>query len=93
MQSVSLQQHERRTRPAAHPCTWRGGTASVAGLSPSFAAATLAHIPPPLPVVPCRSRPPAHAVAVGGRPTKIGIPGAELCITSDEALELPDAPK
>jgi len=32
-------------------------------------------------------------VAVGGRPTKIGIPGAELCITSDEALELPDAPK
>ncbi|KXZ48583.1 hypothetical protein GPECTOR_26g486 [Gonium pectorale] len=32
-------------------------------------------------------------IAVGGRPTKLPIPGAELCITSDEALELPDCPK
>ena len=32
-------------------------------------------------------------VAVGGRPTKLPIPGAELCITSDEALELPRCPK
>ena len=32
-------------------------------------------------------------IAVGGRPSKLPIPGAELCITSDEALELPEAPK
>nr|UBZ25208.1 glutathione reductase [Chlamydomonas sp. UWO 241] len=32
-------------------------------------------------------------IAVGGRPTKLNIPGADLCITSDEALELADAPK
>ena len=32
-------------------------------------------------------------VAVGGRPSKLQIPGAEFCITSDEALELPEAPK
>lgn len=32
-------------------------------------------------------------IAVGGTPSKLNIPGAELCITSDEALELPDCPK
>ncbi len=32
-------------------------------------------------------------LAVGGRPSKINIPGADLCITSDEALELAAAPK
>ncbi|WIA30313.1 hypothetical protein OEZ86_000401 [Tetradesmus obliquus] len=32
-------------------------------------------------------------IAVGGKPTKLPIPGAELCITSDEALELPAQPK
>jgi len=32
-------------------------------------------------------------IAVGGRPTKLNIPGEEFCITSDEALELPAAPK
>ncbi|MEW5316598.1 MAG: hypothetical protein WDW38_007962 [Sanguina aurantia] len=32
-------------------------------------------------------------IAVGGRPTKLNIPGAELCITSDEILELPTQPK
>ncbi len=30
---------------------------------------------------------------MGGTPSKLNIPGAELCITSDEALELPDCPK
>jgi len=32
-------------------------------------------------------------LAVGGKAQKLDIPGAELCITSDEALELPTAPK
>lgn len=32
-------------------------------------------------------------IAVGGRPRKLPIPGSELCITSDEALELQQAPK
>lgn len=32
-------------------------------------------------------------VAVGGRPTKLNLPGAEHCITSDEVLELQEAPK
>ncbi len=32
-------------------------------------------------------------IAVGGTPQKLNIPGADLCITSDEALELPAAPK
>ncbi|KAG2495814.1 hypothetical protein HYH03_006055 [Edaphochlamys debaryana] len=32
-------------------------------------------------------------IAVGGKPTRLNIPGAELCITSDEALELPACPK
>ncbi|KAG2453963.1 hypothetical protein HYH02_001010 [Chlamydomonas schloesseri] len=32
-------------------------------------------------------------IAVGGKPHKLDIPGAELCITSDEALELPECPK
>ena len=32
-------------------------------------------------------------IAVGGKPTRLPIPGAELCITSDEALELSDQPK
>lgn len=32
-------------------------------------------------------------VAVGGKATKLDIPGADLCITSDEALELPALPK
>jgi glutathione reductase (NADPH) len=32
-------------------------------------------------------------IAVGGKPTKLPIPGAEHCITSDEALELPAQPK
>eukprot|EP00879_Flechtneria_rotunda_P010804 GHRR01011290.1.p2 GENE.GHRR01011290.1~~GHRR01011290.1.p2 ORF type:complete len:486 (+),score=152.98 GHRR01011290.1:177-1634(+) len=31
-------------------------------------------------------------VAVGGKATKLSIPGADLCITSDEALELPSRP-
>jgi pyruvate/2-oxoglutarate dehydrogenase complex dihydrolipoamide dehydrogenase (E3) component len=31
-------------------------------------------------------------IAVGGRPTRLPVPGAELCITSDEALELPERP-
>lgn len=31
-------------------------------------------------------------VAVGGKPSRLPIPGAELCITSDEALELPQRP-
>ena len=30
---------------------------------------------------------------VGGKPHKLDIPGAELCITSDEALELPACPQ
>lgn len=32
-------------------------------------------------------------IAVGGRPSKLDIPGAEFCITSDEILELPTQPK
>jgi hypothetical protein len=32
-------------------------------------------------------------IAVGGQPHKLPIPGAELTITSDEALELPERPK
>ncbi|GLI70632.1 hypothetical protein VaNZ11_015567 [Volvox africanus] len=32
-------------------------------------------------------------IAVGGRPSKLDIPGANLCITSDEALELPECPR
>lgn len=32
-------------------------------------------------------------IAVGGRPTKLNIPGADLCITSDKVLELAEAPK
>jgi hypothetical protein len=32
-------------------------------------------------------------IAVGGTPKKLDIPGAELSITSDEALELPKAPR
>jgi glutathione reductase (NADPH) len=32
-------------------------------------------------------------IAVGGTPQKLPIPGGELTITSDEALELPEAPK
>lgn len=32
-------------------------------------------------------------VAVGGQPIKLPIPGADLCITSDEALELSALPK
>ncbi|GLC35158.1 hypothetical protein PLESTB_000560700 [Pleodorina starrii] len=32
-------------------------------------------------------------IAVGGRPSRLDIPGAELCITSDEALELPACPR
>ncbi|PNW78971.1 hypothetical protein CHLRE_09g396252v5 [Chlamydomonas reinhardtii] len=32
-------------------------------------------------------------IAVGGKPHKLDIPGAELCITSDEALELPACPQ
>lgn len=32
-------------------------------------------------------------IAVGGTPQKLNIPGADLCITSDEALELPAAPQ
>jgi hypothetical protein len=32
-------------------------------------------------------------IAVGGKPQKLAIPGAEHCITSDEALELEDCPK
>ena len=32
-------------------------------------------------------------VAVGGTPFKPAIPGADLCITSDEALQLEDCPK
>eukprot|EP00198_Chlamydomonas_reinhardtii_P005364 XP_001694700.1 glutathione reductase [Chlamydomonas reinhardtii] len=36
----------------------------------------------------------AHTVeVVGGKPHKLDIPGAELCITSDEALELPACPQ
>ncbi len=47
---------------------------------------------------PNRPQPPARytakniLIAVGGRATKLAIPGAELCITSDEALELPACP-
>ena len=32
-------------------------------------------------------------IAVGGKPQKLSIPGAEHCITSDEALELEECPK
>jgi len=32
-------------------------------------------------------------IAVGGKPHKLSIPGAEHCITSDEALELEECPK
>eukprot|EP00878_Enallax_costatus_P019416 GHUV01020486.1.p1 GENE.GHUV01020486.1~~GHUV01020486.1.p1 ORF type:complete len:362 (+),score=107.11 GHUV01020486.1:197-1282(+) len=32
-------------------------------------------------------------VAVGGKPTRLPLPGADLCITSDEALELSEQPK
>jgi glutathione reductase (NADPH) len=32
-------------------------------------------------------------IAVGGTPYRLPIPGAELTITSDEALELPERPK
>jgi pyruvate/2-oxoglutarate dehydrogenase complex dihydrolipoamide dehydrogenase (E3) component len=32
-------------------------------------------------------------IAVGGQPHKLPIPGAELTITSDEALELAERPK
>ncbi|GFR45297.1 hypothetical protein Agub_g6654 [Astrephomene gubernaculifera] len=32
-------------------------------------------------------------IAVGGRASRLDIPGAELCITSDEALELQECPK
>jgi len=32
-------------------------------------------------------------LAVGGTPTRLPIPGAELTITSDEALALPQQPK
>ncbi|GBF98807.1 glutathione chloroplastic [Raphidocelis subcapitata] len=31
-------------------------------------------------------------IAVGGKPSRISIPGADLCITSDEALELAERP-
>jgi pyruvate/2-oxoglutarate dehydrogenase complex dihydrolipoamide dehydrogenase (E3) component len=32
-------------------------------------------------------------IAVGGTPYRLPIPGAELTITSDEALDLPERPK
>jgi glutathione reductase (NADPH) len=32
-------------------------------------------------------------IAVGGKPHRLPIPGAELTITSDEALELAERPK
>jgi glutathione reductase (NADPH) len=32
-------------------------------------------------------------IAVGGRPNRIKLPGAEYAITSDDALELPSRPK
>lgn len=32
-------------------------------------------------------------VAVGGKPHRLSIPGAELCIDSDQALELPERPR
>lgn len=46
-------------------------------------------LPPSLPTLKAAN----IVIAVGGTPHKLAIPGAEHCITSDEALELPSCPK